>query len=79
MELIICSFLNIFDTSAIHTGLSGEIGSFILGWLAIIFTLLIVPGLIIMILRKSDDEIKDVKFATKYGMLWQGISTKSKP
>jgi hypothetical protein len=79
MELLICGCLNLFDISAVETGLSGEISSFILGWLAIIFTLLIVPGFMIMILRKTSDEIKEKEFAAKHGMLWQGISTKSKP
>ena len=76
MELLICGLLNSFDTSAIRTGLSGEISSFIFGCLAIIFTLLIIPGLLIMILRKPTDEIKKKEFTAKYGMLWQGIRTK---
>ena len=79
MEFIITGYLNVCDISALETGLSGEILSYILGWFGIVVTLIIIPGLFIMILGKPKDDIHEKKFSQKYSILWEGISTKSKP
>ena len=79
MEFLISGYLNVCDLSFIKTGLSGEIISYVLGWLAILVTLLIIPGLLIMVLKMTPSEIKEDKFAREYYILWEGISTKSKP
>ena len=47
--------------------------------LGIIVTLIIIPGLFIMVLRKPKDEIHEKKFSQQYSILWEGVSTKSKP
>ena len=57
IEFIITGYLNIGDKSAYDSGLSGEVVSYVLGWFGIIVTLIIIPGLFIMILRQPSSVI----------------------
>ena len=61
MEFIITGYLNVCDLSALETGLSGEIFSYILGWFGIVVTLIVIPGLFIMILGKPKDDSPGVR------------------
>ena len=78
MELLISGFLNLSDLSVLESQLLGDVISYRICILCLIFSIIILPLMILYVFSQSIEKMKSSDFEKRWGPFYDEIRTDSK-